>query len=184
MPVMRLGRAQTWGWAEAVEASGETDASLRRKLERGQVALPTTEGGRTRVTLKDIAVLRVSRHLCDLGFQVERAFGLAKFAVKELDGADDHVLLYLLTSRSAAGPGGVRVLRFDMTDPGKRAEARRELLHALHDARNVLVPIQGLISDAFYTLPDLPSDVAKRLQTWSANIEVLQSDIRAKGREN
>ena len=178
MSVMRLGRAQTWGWAEAVQASGETDASLRRKLERGQIELPTTEGGRTRVTLQDIAVLRVSRHLCDLGFQVERAFGLAKFAIKELDGADDHMLLYLLTSRSAAGPGGVRVLRFDMTDPPERAKARRELLAALHDTQNVLVPIQGLISDAFYTLPDLPGDVAKRLQTWSANINALQSDVR------
>jgi hypothetical protein len=63
-----------------------------------------------------------------------------------------------------------------MTDPRKRAEARRELLHAIHDPRNVLVPIQGSLPT--YTLPYLPGDVAKRLKIWSANIDALQSDVR------
>jgi hypothetical protein len=62
-------------------AAGETDASLRRKLQR-QVKLDASpDGGPTQANLWDIARLRVSRHLCDLNFDAQLSFGLAKLFV-------------------------------------------------------------------------------------------------------
>ena len=68
---------------------GETDTTLRRKLELGQVKLDATYSGEaTEVNLWDIARLHIARHLRQLNFESERAFALAEmlveFAYKDL----------------------------------------------------------------------------------------------------
>lgn len=174
---------QVWGWGDVIAATRETDGGLRRKMQRGEIPNLVTENGRTKATLWDIAIIRLMRHLTDSGSDVGRAYGFAKLAIERAykglikgsttfnkrTGAEQE-LIYLSAPRVGKGIGGLRIIAID---PSKPELGKAELLLALSDTRNVIVPVPVLLSEAWYSLPDLPDHVAAWLKATSANLEKL-----------
>jgi hypothetical protein len=175
---MRSSKQQTWGWSEILAAVGETDAALRRKLQRGQVTIESGAGMKgepARATLWDIARLRVSRYLCDIGFEAGigfkegQAFGLADFLVnlayKELidgeksftkSGGERQKILFAVFVRVGLTPVGPRIIS---VDPDDAHASLQEIALQTFNPQNVIVPIHKLILDAWGSLPDLPGEV-------------------------
>lgn len=184
---MRSQKAQphhTWSWSEILPAVCETDASLRRKLQRGQVELEQgSDSTRTRATLWDIARLRVSRYLCDLNIEAKRAFALAEVLIeraykKQMDGAsfnqrsgEKQKFLYVIAQRPGAN------FRIVEVDPVAPDEGLIELgLVAASEPASIIVPVHPLILDAWYSLPNLTDDVAAWLRASSANLRRLKGN--------
>lgn len=176
-------KQQTWTWSDTVAATGETDASLRRKLQRSQVVINSSESGRTEATLWDIAILRVARHLCDLGFEAASAFSLAKGAIEHaykdlitgrslfgVQQAKQQAILYLAMTRSAGRVGGPT---FISISPDHPEDGRKELLLRVSYPNNVVVPIQSLVTDAWYSLPNRPADVSDWLRAMGQQMDQL-----------
>lgn len=172
-----MKNVQTWGWADVLAATMETDAGLRRKVQRGQVEFEGSgDDARTSATLWDIANVRVMRHLCDLGFEPARAFGIAKLAVKKAYGeiksgkkvfsahnAETQTIVFLVVKRDAApNLAGVRLVSINPANPELGKE---ELWRAMSDTTSVVVQIHHLVRDAWYALPNLPPAVANWLKT-------------------
>jgi hypothetical protein len=167
-------------------AAGETDAALRRKLQRRQVKLDASpEGGPTRANLWDIARLRVSRHLCDLNFDAQRAFGLAKLCVElayktlmtgsqafSADAGERQEFKYLVSLRANPIPGGVRIITV-LPDAPQRGLI--ELALAASDPQNVILPVHALVLDAWHSLPNLPLDVAEWMNASRTKMRALQA---------
>ena len=179
----------TWGWADILAASNETDAALRRKLQRNQVRLETaaSDDARTRATLWDIARLRVSRHLCDIGFDAERAFDLAKFLVDlaykhlidatnsfTMSAGDRQEFIFAVFYREAIAATGPSIIRLNPNGDKWRAGLEEIGLQATNP-RNVIVPLHQLVLDAWSLLPDLPGDVKAWMDASSAKMKKLQS---------
>jgi len=170
---MRSPKQQTWGWSEILAAVGETDAALRRKLQRKQIELEAdADEGRTRATIWDIARLRVSRHLCDIGFDAERAFLLAKTLVdrayKDLmsgnktfteSAGKKQKFLFIVFFRVGATPGGGQVIEINPDNLDEQKSDLAELGLQAFDPKNVVVPIHKLVLDAWRLLPNLPGEI-------------------------
>jgi hypothetical protein len=179
-------KTQTWTWSEILLAAGETDAALRRKLQRRQVKLDASpDGGPTQANLWDIARLRVSRHLCDLNFDAQRSFGLAELfvdlAYKNLmtgrqafsaDAGERQEFKYLVSLRANPIPGGVRIVTVLPDDPQR---GLMELALAASDPQNVILPVHAFVLDAWHTLPNLPLDVAAWMNASRKKMHALQS---------
>ena len=165
-------------------AVGETDAALRRKLQRDQVKLEAhADEGRTRATIWDIARMRVARYHCDIGLEAEQAFGLAKFLVdlayKELiSGAKSFTasaggqqkFLFAVFFRVGPTPGGPRIISVNPDDP--QSDLAEIGLQA-SNPRNIVVPLHELVLDAWYSLPNLPGDVAAWMEASSKKMRAL-----------
>jgi hypothetical protein len=173
---------QTWGWAEALRASGETDASLRRKLQRGQIKLAKTSSGRTKVTLRDIAVLRVSRVLCDIGVDAKRAFDLAKKAVAEVF-KEEHPPLsiaFLIMRRTSDGTAIDYEYEFiKLTTPTEYARQIIAIMRPEDPERPpgsvIGSPVQAMVIDAWSGLPNLPEAIATLVRKHAEEMARLQN---------
>jgi hypothetical protein len=195
---MRSPKQQTWGWSSILGGAGETAAALRHKLQRGLVEIESgagMKGESSRATLWDIARLRVSRHLCDIGFEAGlgikegQAFGLAKFLVnlayKELidgekfftkSGGERQKFLFAVFVRVGLPPVGPRII---LVDPDDSQSALEELALQTFNPQNVIVPIHKVVLDAWSSLPDLPGDVAVWMQATSSKMSALELHIKA-----
>ncbi|HEY4981258.1 MAG TPA: hypothetical protein VII24_04790 [Pseudolabrys sp.] len=190
-----IKQKQTWGWSDILAAVGETPAAFRHKLRREQVKLETADADetRTRATIWDIARLRVSRHLCDIGLEAEQAFGLAKFLVdlayKDLiDGANftesggkRQEFLFAVFFRVGPMPGGPRIIRVKPNDPqADQITALVEIGLQASNPQNIIVPIHKLVLDAWYSLPNLPGDVEGWMKATSLKMSALE-ELSGKG---
>jgi hypothetical protein len=172
-------------------AVGETEATLRRKLQCHQVTLEATpDDGSTQANLWDIARLRVSRHLCDLNFDALRAFSLAKLFVElayknlmtgrqafSAEAGERQEFKYLVSLRANPIPGGVRIVTILPHDPQR---GLIELALAASDPQNVILPVHAIVLDAWHSLPNLPFDVAAWLYASRNNMHALQSRSHSK----
>ena len=184
-----IKQKQTWGWSDILAAVGEPPAALRHKLRRGQVKLETADAdeARTRATIWDIARLRVSRHLCDIGLEAEHAFGLAEFLVdlayKDLisgksftkHGGERQKLIWAVFVRVGPVPVGPRIIS---VDPDNTKSAIEEIALQAFNPQNIVVPIHKLILDAWYSLPNLPGDVEVWMRATSSKMSALELSIK------
>jgi hypothetical protein len=180
-------------WGDGLNAVDMNDTALRRWFQRddkGSIKLDRApaKGERTSFTLWDIARLAVTHDLVDLGEKVDRAFGLASFAIKAAFSPDlvsgktkfeylvpeDHHFCFLVVTRVAGGPlCGPRWIRLDPADPDP---ARKEMLLAVSDGA-VVRDVHKAVSDAWYSLSDLPPVVANWLSKTNA---IFKAAVEAK----
>jgi hypothetical protein len=179
-------KAKTWLCSEILLVLGETDATLRRKLELGQVKLDATYGGEaTEVSLWDIARLHIARHLRQLNFESERALALAEilveFAYKDLITGREafsaiagqlQEITYLLSLRAQPIPVGVRIIKV-LPDAPQRGLI--ELALGASDPQNVIVPIHALVLDIWRRLPNMPLEIAEWVLASKRKLQVLES---------
>jgi hypothetical protein len=181
---MRSENQMTWGWSDILMAVGETDAALRRKLQRDQVRFEAERvNGRTRATIWDIARLRLSRHFCSIAMEPKEAFSLASFVIdlafKDLitDGkftaaaGKKQGIVFAVFRKSEGITATPRLIRVNPSDPKQRAKAFKELALLASDPENGIFPVHWAVLDAWSKLPDIPGD----LQAWiNASREKMQ----------
>jgi hypothetical protein len=161
---------QTWGWSEVLAATGYADAQLRRQEQRGQVEFEGGQvNGRTRATIWDIAKLRVTRHLCYIGMEPKRSFGIAKviinLAYKDLIGdrkftaaaGKKQQIIFAVCLREGGHVAPPRIITVDPSEPDYAAKAFKELVLQVTTNPGVgLLPVHSLVLDSWSKLPDLP----------------------------
>jgi hypothetical protein len=179
-------KAKTWLCSQVLLVLGETDTTLRRKLELGQVKLDATYSGEaTEVNLWDIARLHIARHLRQLNFESERAFALAEmlveFAYKDLMRGREafsaiagqlQEITYVLSLRAQPIPVGVRIITV-LPDAPQRGVI--ELALGASDPQNVIVPVHALVLDIWGRLPNLPLEIAEWVLASKRKLHALES---------
>lgn len=178
---------QTWPWGDVVNAVETTSGALRREIQRGKVELEHASEQRTQATLGDIARLRISRFLSDAGIEAgrdkKRSFGLAKLFIADAYGhllsgktaftvtaGEQQQFVYPIFNRKTRTVGPIIRLDPQATDAEKQAKLR-ELAQQAARPENLIVPIHRLVLDAWYSLPDLPGDVAAWMRASSHKLD-------------
>jgi hypothetical protein len=165
-------KTKAWLCSEILPVLGETEATLRGKLELGHVKLEETYAGEaTEVSLWDIARLHIAQRLRQLNFESERAFALAELLValayKDLMTGSEvfsavagqlQEITYVLSLRAQPIPVGVRIITV-LPDAPQRGLI--ELALGASDPQNVIVPVHALVLDVWRRLPNLPLEIAE-----------------------
>lgn len=163
---MRSPNQATWSWGDILAASGESDAALRRKVQRNQVAFDAQlENGRVRANIWDVARLRVSRYLSNR-FEAKEAFALASNLVSDgyselikgrtrftdANGKKQAIIFVFWPDESGADLAPLTM----QIDPGEGSGALAQLGREAGNPGRFLVPLHHLVLEAWEKLPDLP----------------------------
>lgn len=150
--------------ADAASAVGVGRITLTQWLTADRVPDPAS----FRYSVWEVARLRIARELIKRGTKVYPAFALqrARFAVDRTFGevvasgeaplvAEKRSPVYMIVAKDGLETGGIRLI----TVPAEDEEATKEVDDAVDQGALVLL-IENLVKEAWYSLPNLPAEVS------------------------